>query len=89
MCWVAALGSRTLSTRLKASMAADAAANDAHRNAKREIAARMMMLKEYQYLKAKYCRKEIDMSTLEEVYVGVDIGGGYGRCHSKATRNRS
>ena len=58
MCWAAALGSRILSTRLKASMAAEAAADDAHRNAERKNVARIVMLKERQYLKAKYRTKE-------------------------------
>ena len=35
-------------------MAAEAAADDAQRNAERKIAARMIEFKEYEYLKAKY-----------------------------------
>lgn len=42
LCWAAALVSRTLSTRLKASMAAEATADDAHSDAERMIAARMV-----------------------------------------------
>ena len=38
-------------------MAAEAAAEDAHRNAERKIAARMIELREYEYLKAKYRRR--------------------------------
>lgn len=38
-------------------MAAEAAANDTHRNAERKVAARMIELKEFEYLKAKYRRK--------------------------------
>ena len=33
-------------------MAAEAAANDVYRNAKRKIAARMIEVKEYEYLRA-------------------------------------
>ena len=58
MCCAAFLGSRTLSTRLKASMAEEAAADNAQRNAERKITARIMMLKEYQYLKSKYFRED-------------------------------
>lgn len=39
-------------------MAAEAAADDAHRNAERKIVGRMIMLKGVQYLKAKYHREE-------------------------------
>ena len=39
-------------------MAEEAAADNAQRNAGRKIAARIMMLKEYQYLKSKYCRED-------------------------------
>ena len=56
LCWAAILGFKTLSTRLKALMAVEAAADDAHRNAVSHVAARMMKLKDYRYLKTKYCK---------------------------------
>lgn len=47
-------------------MAAEAVADDAYRNAERQITARMTMIKRYQYLETKCCSKVMDRSTLEE-----------------------
>ena len=58
-------------------MAAEAAADDAQSSAERQIAARMITTEGHRYLKVEHCRKDMNISTLDEGYVGDDeIGGG-------------
>ena len=62
LCCAATLGSKILSTRLKASVAAEAAADDAYRSTERQVAARMMILEGVPVLEDQVSQKGNGMS---------------------------